>query len=169
MKENIGKVVVFNVGHIDICDVDSLLIATHFIDYMRKKVDNGGDVVSRKRSEMALRKEIEDSTISVDEYLSSPQGKQDTLKLMQKHESSVMRMSEGLTEEEVKRIPEGCRKTCREKVEKYLENKSGCKIKSLVNRLPNFTEDEIKSSLAELIADRKIRQKSNDEIEVISA
>jgi hypothetical protein len=35
---NIGKIVVFDVGHIDIADEDSLLIAEYFLEYMRKKL-----------------------------------------------------------------------------------------------------------------------------------
>jgi hypothetical protein len=40
-------------------------------------------------------------------------------------------------------------------------------VQSLVNRFPKFTEDEIKSALSELIAERKIRQMSNTDIEVL--
>jgi predicted transcriptional regulator len=65
------------------------------------------------------------------------------------------------------RVPEGCRKTCSEKIIKYLENKTSCKVSSLVNRFPKFSEDEIKSALARLVVEQKIRKLSNDEIEVI--
>jgi len=183
----IGKIEVHGVGFVDIVDGDSLLIGEYFLDYMTKKLKKIGDIdMSKngdKRSVMALQKEIEEEkTQTVDEYLSSPQGKRDTLELMQKHESSVMRMSEGLTAEEIKRLdqskakpsPEPVKRgrkkgdmmTCDEKIMKYVENKSSFYIKSFVNRQPRFTEDEIKSAIGRLIKENKLYQISNEEIGV---
>ena len=173
----IGKIEVHGVGFVDIVDGDSLLIGEYFLDYMTKKLKKIGDIdMSKngdKRSAMALQKEIkEEKTQTVDEYLLSPQGKRDTLELMQKHEASVMRVDEDRAKpkpspEPVKRgRKKGDMMTCDEKIMKYVENKSSFSIKSFVNRQPRFTEDEIKSSIGRLIKENKLYQISNEEIGV---
>jgi len=180
----IGKITVDGVGFVDIIDEDSLLIGEYFLEYMRKKLNAGDhtDIQMRmringdKRSDMAMEKEIEthmknpviydensppisENISSVEEYLESPQGKKDTLTLMQSHDKPKKKSKRGRKK--------GDMMSCEDKIKKYVENKSSFYIKSFLNRQPRFTEDEIKRAISVLIKENYLYQISNEEIGVV--
>jgi len=140
------------------------------------------------------KKEI---TQSVEEYLESPQGREDTLALMVKSEA-LKEVEEAIGKEKlksvrhahdhcfgkertiedvkealepVKKVKRGRKKgdmmSCDKKIMKYAENKANFKLESLIKRYPRFSEDEIMKAVSKLISDHKLRQMPGGVLEVL--
>lgn len=170
----IGKIVVFDVGHIDVSDADSLLIAESFVEYMRSKLNGVRVPRSDEDIEQEIIGVIDELGLSpdTDSVMNDPDM---VTKMMRKHSrDKLVPLVNPDDDEQIsskidpQRIPKGCRLSCRDKVQQYLSDRKSCKVQSIVNRFPKFTEDEIKSALGELISERRIRQRNKDEIEVLT-
>jgi len=188
MSEPVGKLTVKGLGHLDICDAESLIIAEYFLDYIDKQFQKPAEPeycnpkVREQRQEE--QRDLEAKMFGLDIQ-----------------PSSIMRMSEGITEEELKMLDkpktkpklidlcqlaeypkisikikpkkikrgrkQGGFMACIDVIRKYYENKSSFMIQSFINRQPRFTEDEVKDAIAELIQNKEVYQISSEEIGII--
>jgi len=135
----IGKIEVHGVGFVDIIDEDSSLIGEYFLEYMRKKIENGYACVEVKQEpkKETITQEPKKETLNADEETKLKRGRK-----------------------------KGGMMSCEEKIKRYVEDRISFSIKSFQKRYSRFTEDEVVQAISDLIKEKYIYQISNDEIGV---